>query len=101
MGGILDVKEPRRAGYVPEAAIPRARRRRPLRPFDGGLRADMALAPGRGKTREGFEIFRCPFQLEAERLAQREIAFDVGDQHAGLPAQGWAISERSAKSTLA
>ena len=42
----------------------------------------------RGKAREGFEIFRCLFQLEAKRPAQREIAFDVGDQHAGLPAQG-------------
>lgn|SRR5487761_109791 len=101
MAGIFDMQEPRGTRDIPEPVVSRARRRRGLCPLDGGSCADVTFVPGCGKGRERAQIFPCLLELEAERAAQREIALDVVDQHAELPAQGWAISERSAKSTLA
>ena len=40
-------------------------------------------------------------ELEAEGLAKRDVALDVGGQHDGASGQGWAISDRRPKSTLA
>lgn len=101
MAGVFDMQEPCGTRDIPVPVVSRSRRRRRPRPLDGGLRVDVIFAPGGGKGRERTQIFPCLFELEAERPAQREIALDIVDQHAGLPAQGWAISERSAKSTLA
>lgn len=49
MAGIFDVQEPRRTRDIPEPVVSRSRRRRRLRPLDGGLRADVTFAPGGGK----------------------------------------------------
>src|SRR5258708_37726631 len=53
------------------------------------------------RTGEGLEPSRGVAELEAEGLAQRDVALDVGGQHGGTAGHGWAISDRRQKSTLA
>ena len=55
-------------------------------------------AANRAKARE---MPRGVAELEAEGLAKRDVALDVGGQHDGTSGHGWAISDRRPKSTLA
>ena len=63
--------------------------------------ADVRVTPGRGEPGESMETSRGVAKPEAEGLAQRDVALDVGGQHDGTSGHGWAISERRPKSTLA
>jgi hypothetical protein len=101
MRGILGAQEPRGPHHVAEPAMTGARGRRHRGPGDCSLRADVVLIPVRSKARKRGEILPRTPKASAERLAQRDVTLDIVDQHAGLPAQGWAISERRSKSTLA
>ena len=56
---------------------------------------------GSGEPGESVETSRGVAELEAEGLAKRDIALDVGGQHDGTSGHGWAISDRRPKSTLA
>ena len=61
----------------------------------------MRVTPGGGEPGESTEMSRGIAEPEAEGLAQRDVALDVGGQHDGTIGHGWATSDRRPKSTLA
>lgn len=62
---------------------------------------DASVAPSLGVAGEGTQVARDLMELEAERLAERDVALGVGGQHDTAPGQGCAISDSRPKSTLA